>query len=558
MQHRRLFPKVHLVVMSGLLAACALPSTPATLPPNRATIQATVVAEPLAAASQCEQRFVPHGLPFEASIAGPPYEVLDGNGSGLAIGDLNDDGLDDLVLGNLNGPSTILWNQGNLSFRRQSLGDGQIRAVTIVDVEGDGDQDIVMAHRYQKPIFWENTGNPDPQQRFVQRTLPNVNNEAYTLLWADLEGDGDLDLITGSYDAELLKYQGLIFQQRGNGVGVFAYTNTDQGYESVRLAQQADALALALADLDGDGRRDLLVGNDFNRRDMAFLQRPNGWEAVEPFARTTENTMSFDLGDVENDGQLEIFAGDMKPRDKSNATMAAWLPMMQRLTRPLSADDPQYAENVLQVRMPDGTWKNQGYDRMLDSSGWSWSSKFGDLDNDGFVDMYSVNGMFAKGLFDHLPNQELVEANVAFQNDQRGIFHLADQWGLDQRASGRGMSMADLDRDGDLDIVVNNLNSPAMLLENRLCGGQGVLVDLHWSGTKNQAAIGATIRLATSVGVMTREVKSLSGYLSGDTSQVHFGIPQGAAIERLEIFWPDGQVSFHDGVQPQTAIRVTR
>jgi len=228
------------------------------------------------------------------------------------------------------------------------------------------------------------------------------------------------------------------------------------------------------------------------------------------------------------------------------------------MTKPLTSLDPQHVENTLQVSDGNGHWSNQGYERFIDSSGWSWSGKFGDLDNDGFLDIYVVNGMIAAGLFDYLPNHELVEPNMAYQNDGRGSFTLASQWGLGALASGRGMSMADLNGDGKLDIVVNNLQSPAQLFENRLCGGAGLEVDLFWPTSQNIRAIGAQLTLHTSAGTYYRDVRASSGYLSGDAPRIHFGLPQGAAVQRLEVRWPDGKVSNIANPATQTLLAVTR
>jgi hypothetical protein len=106
--------------------------------------------------------------------------------------------------------------------------------------------------------------------------------------------------------------------------------------------------------------------------------------------------------------------------------------------------------------------------------------------------------------------------------------------------------------------VVNNLRGPAQLFENRLCGGDGLLVDLRWPASRNTQALGATLTLYTSAGALTREVRSSTGYLSGAAPRIHFGLPPGAALERLDLRWPDGAVSSVHNLAPRTLVTVTR
>jgi enediyne biosynthesis protein E4 len=552
---RRRSTLARLLALTLLLAGCGGTASGAN-PVPAAEIPVQVAARALAQPQPCTGAFVPHTLDYSTTSAGT-IALYESNGAGLAIGDLDGDGRLDLVMANLDGPNAILWNQGDFQFRREDLSFGNSRAAAIVDVDADSKPDIVFTRRFAKPTLLHNTGQTGAE-RFTVGSLPGVNNPFYSMNWGDLDGDGQLELIAGSYDTELLKQAGPVFEQQGGGVGVFIYRQQSGNFEAQRLAEAADALAIALPDLDGDGRPDVLVGNDFNRPDYAWVQQNGAWQKVTPFAYTSENTMSLDVGDIDNNGRPEIFATDMKPADKDLATMARWLPMMKLMTKPLTSLDPQHVENTLQVSDGSGHWSNQGYERFVDSSGWSWSGKFGDLDNDGFLDIYVVNGMIAAGLFDHLPNHELVEPNMAYRNDGRGSFTMASRWGLGALASGRGMSMADLNGDGKLDIVVNNLQSPAQLFENRLCGGAGLMVDLFWPASQNIRAIGAQLALHTSAGTYYRDVRATSGYLSGDAPQIHFGLPQNAVVQRLEIRWPDGKVSNIANPAAQTLIAVTR
>ena len=548
-------PWARLLIFVLLLAGCG-GATPGNTIPPAPEIPVRVAAQALAQPQACTGAFVPSALDYTTTSAGK-IAVYEANGAGLAIDDLDADGRLDIVMANLDGPNAILWNQGDFHFRREDLSFGKSRAAAIVDVDADGKPDIVFTRRFEKPAYLRNTGKPGAQ-RFTVGTLPGVNNPFYSMTWGDLDGDGALELIAGSYDTEMLKQAGPIFEQQGGGVGVFVYRRQGDTFEAQRLADAADALAIALPDLDGDGRADIVVGNDFNRPDYAWVQQNGGWRTVTPFGYTSENTMSLDVGDVDNNGRPEIFATDMKPADKDLATMARWLPMMKLMTKPLTSLDPQHVENTLQVSDGSGHWSNQGYERFVDSSGWSWSGKFGDLDNDGFLDIYVVNGMIAAGLFDHLPNHELVEPNMAFRNDGRGSFSIMSTWGLGSLSSGRGMSMADLNNDGKLDIVVNNLQSPAQVFENRLCGGAGLAVDLYWPASQNTRAIGAQLALHTSAGNYYRDVRAVSGYLSGDPARIHFGLPPDATVQRLEIRWPDGKVSNIASPAAQTSIIVTR
>ncbi len=527
-------------------------SSPRILLPVRASSQ------PLEEPARCTGRFVLHELEH-MTLAGEVTRLFESNGAGVAINDLDNDGDLDVVLANLHGDNSILWNDGDLHFHRESLPYNNSRAVAIVDVEGDGWADLLLTSGNSAPRRWRNLGpDAEGQVRFRFVPLPGVYEPAYALNWADLEGDGDLDMVTASYDAALMLEMGnaFLFGRKG---GVYLYEQEDAGFQAVELAEEAQALALGLADFTGDGRPDIAVGNDFDLPDFYWQRVEDEWRPVRPFASTAHSTMSFDWGDIDNDGRIEWLATDMKPYQRDVSTLAAWLPLMEKgYHTPRGLLRPQIRENVLLVAEQPGRYRNEGYGRGLDATGWSWSGKFGDLDNDGYLDVYVVNGMIAEDLLAHLPDGELTEENQARRNDGTGRFHPAPEWGLAGTASGRGMSFADLDTDGDLDIVVNNLNAPAELWENRLCGGEGLEVDLIWPGSQNVRAVGARLVLHTELGEMSRDVRVMSGYLSGDPARIHFGFPAGTGLQRLEIFWPDGQRSDIAGLNSHTLLTVTR
>jgi hypothetical protein len=551
---------VILLLVAGVLLAHAAPLQAQDAAGGADALLAPVVTTrtPLTTPAACQERFVTHTLDHVTQIAGDVVQMFEANGAGVAAGDLDGDGDLDLLFGNHDGEDAIFWNDGALAFRKAVLSPGQTRDVKIVDVNADARPDIVLTRNNGALNYFENLSDGV----FERRTLPGIAAPAYATNWADLDGDGDLDLVAASYDAGLLIEHGNEYIVGNARRGVFFYENAGDRFRMTVLATEAQALAILFPDLDDDGRPDILIGNDFNTPDMAWVYTANGWEeAADRLVAMTHSTMSYDQADIDNDGRFEIFATDMKPYP--GESMAGWTPMMETMmvgmVQTQVAADPQIMENVLLVRGADGRYWNQAPDWGVDGTGWAWSSKFGDLNLDGYVDLYAVNGMIEERLFSHLPDHELVEENQAFRNEEGLRFVRMPGWKLDSPNSGRGMVQADLDGDGDLDIAVNNLRGPARLFENQLCrGGDPLLVELRQPGTANPFAIGAQLRLITDAGDLLRDVRVGSGYLSGDAPRIHFGVPAGATIAALEIRWPDGARSRIDAPEPGALLVVER
>lgn len=516
------------------------------------------------AASRCSGQFVEHELPHVTGSAFERVTYFTSNGAGLGVGDLDNDGDEDFVLANLLGPNRIFWNEGGWRFRPQLLFDGSLRGLALVDVDGDGWLDITASSRSGNVLYWPNRGGEGKAPLFVGNGEPErlrgVNGFAYSLQWGDVDMDGDIDLVTASYDASLEKQMGRRSLEATEYNGVFVYENEGGRFAPTRLASRAQGLALLLQDLNGDRRLDILVGNDFAVRDVLFLGQGDGsWLATEPFATTTFSTMSFDAGDIDNDGGWELFAADMHPYSEEPEMMRQWLPVMETMPPPSPEDGPQVMANVLQERQSEG-WEDVAAEWRIPFSGWSWSAQFGDLDQDGLLDLYVVNGMTAMEIFSHLPGDELVEENQAYRNEEGVRYAAAPEWRLNSSAGGRGMSLADLDGDGDLDALINNLRSPSQLFENQLCSGRSLVVDLRQPGSGNTRALGAEVVLHTSTGNYRRTVQAAGGYLSGRSSRQHFGLPAAAKIYALEVRWPDHAVSVIPGrsVSPDSRVTITR
>ncbi len=504
----------------------------------------------------CSGAFALHELDHVTAVPGGDLvQMFEANGGGVAINDLDNDGDLDIVLANHAAPNTILWNEGGLTFRTERMAHGDSRAVNIIDLDGDGWLDILFTRRVSAPNYWRN--NQDGS--FSLTLLPGVDKPLYAIDWGDLDGDGDLDFVGGTYDAALLAEFGQEFLASGDA-GIYLYAQDGSGnFTATQLADQAQALALTLHDLNQDDKLDILVGNDFGVPDYVWVQSESGWEAADIFAATTHSTMSFDFGDIDNNGMFDLFATDMKPYAKDPITLAAWQPIIDSMmSDPHPEDDPQIMENVLQIGDQDSFYVNEAPRLGVNATGWSWSGKFGDLDQDGWLDLYVVNGFIEASTFVHQRNYELVEQNQAFHNDGQGGFAPMPAWELGSERSGRGMSMADLDLDGDLDIVVNNLRGAAQLFENQICEGGSIQIELNWENAGNRRGIGSQLRLHTDAGVMVRAVKAGSGYLSGDPSRIHFGFPEDARLERLEIIWADGKRSIVSDLQENNVLMVVR
>ncbi len=503
----------------------------------------------------CGGAFVAHDLGHLTSGPGDTASTFDGTGAGLALGDLDDDGDLDVVAANLSGSSSLLRNDGTGRFTAEELIVGRFRHVAVLDVDGDGDRDIALSTGVGVPVLLEAVDGPEGVPVYERRPLEGVRAATYSMGWSDLEGDGDLDLVTGSYNAELSEVRNT--PVLGSDTGVVVHLADGSGaYVATRIAAEAQALAIRLVDVDADGRIDVVVGNDLATPDGIWLDNRGGWLEVDRLTTSSFSTMSLDAGDVDNDGDLDLFSTDMKPMSDDPETRDRYREVDADMAAMPVPDEIQRPENVLNIADGDD-FANTADQVGLDATGWSWSGLFGDLDGDGLLDVHVVNGMRSDVLFSFLPEARLVEPNQVFRNTGDG-FETMPAWGLDDPAGGRGSALGDLDGDGDLDVIVNNLDEPTRWYENQLCGGDDLLVDLAWPASANTEAVGALVIVERGDERYIRTIDLTRGYLSGGPTTAHVGLGDDGGAVTVTVRWPDGQVSTVADVPASGRLTVTR
>ena len=345
------------LLLAGCLCSAQGTHAPAVdiTPPPR-TVAVRIAAAPLAETNACSDAFVTHRLDFTTGMRLREIGTYISNGAGVAANDLDNDGNLDLVFASVDGEGEILWNEGNLQFTSAPLDDRFARGVAIVDVDADGWNDIVFTHRGLGGVtYWRNLGGDAsrssplaPRPTFERQSLPGVDHYAYAMAWGDVDSDGDLDLVTGSYGAEL-KQHGIDPPEDDPKTGVVLHLQQDGAWASQVLDPHAETLSIAILDVTGDGQPELWAANDFALDDKLWQRDGDAWALIHPFAQTSYSTMTTEWGDIANDGRRALFTTDMNPYDISPRTMAAWVPVLNQLVPHNRADDVQVMANVLLV-----------------------------------------------------------------------------------------------------------------------------------------------------------------------------------------------------------------
>ncbi len=529
------------------------------------------------------------------------------NGGGVAVGDLNGDGLEDLYFSGNMSYNKLYLNRGGWQFDEVTTVSGVggrvntwKTGVTIADVNGDGRLDIYACYSGDLPLerrvdqLLINVGNnADGIPQFEDQTTaygltnPHSSNQGY---FFDYDRDGDLDLFLLTHnvkniprlDAEAARQEMLkddpvtgvrLYQQEN---GQFADVTRAAGLFSSSLTY---GLGAGIADIDKDGWPDLYVGNDYNAPDFLYMNNGDGTFRDELGTRirhTSHASMGIDIADINNDGWAEIFVLDMLAEENLRQK-TQFMPNDRRLFDLMVASGfhHQYLRNTLQLNNGNGTFSEIGMFAGVAQTDWSWTPLLADFDNDGRKDLFVTNGYLYDTL-DHdflafknayvaskeqnlTPNDiaylmGLVPAspmyNYAFRNvDGIQFENVSTDWGLRLSHRSAGAVYADLDNDGDLDLVLNNINQPASVFENRAADlGQSYLqLTLRGDGA-NTEGLGARVVVFIDGEAQYVEQMPSRGYLSSVTRRLHFGLGSHTRIDSLHVIWPDGRVSVQQNV----------
>ncbi len=518
------------------------------------------------------------------------------NGGGVGIGDFNNDGLQDLFFSGNMVPSKLYLNKGEMQFEDvtafSKIDTEGIWAsgVSVVDINNDGLLDIYLCTSGPKApggtwknLLYINQGGAIPT--FVEQADDyGIGNYNYTTHAAffdfDLDGDLDLYVLTNNPEDHApnnFKHK----SHRMNGEGVdFLYRNegadsngqihfTDVSKES-GIVHQGYGLGIGISDFNDDGWPDVYVSNDYISDDLLYINNQDGTfteDSSSFFSHTALNSMGNDISDFNNDGLVDVFTVDMRPstskEDKlmTSVTGVDFYIMSQKFNY-----QKQFLKNSLQLNMGQESFGDIAYLSGVAATDWSWGPLFADFDNDGLKDLHITNGYvkkisnldfinygqysherlisdkkLSKRIFDELLQlQDYGTPNKIYRNNGDITFDdKTESWGLNVNSVSNGSAYVDLDNDGDLDIVANNINQKAFVYENKsnvLKPDYNFLKIQLKGDSLNTMGIGAKVKVYTNGKLQVQEQSLYRGYQSSIDPILHFGLGR-SAVDSIVVHW---------------------
>ncbi|MFY0599838.1 MAG: VCBS repeat-containing protein [Cyclobacteriaceae bacterium] len=513
-----------------------------------------------------------------------PYIYM---GGGVSAGDIDNDGLSDLFFTGNMVENKLYLNKGNLSFEDISekagvSGDNRwFTGTTMADVNGDGYLDIYCLVAGQSNpkdnLLYINNGDGTFTEKAKEYGLDDIGNSVDASFF-DYDKDGDLDVYVANYPITPFLYNSFNYKARMDRVTDVETDNlyrNDGGYftkvtEEANLKLYSLSLSITISDLNMDGWPDMYLSNDFGSPDFMYLNNQDGTfrNAIkEATQHTSFYGMGVDIADFNNDGFLDILQMDMDAalnrRAKSN--MAGMNPLVFDNMEKVGFHY-QFMQNTLQLNAGithNGNPKFSDISRLagLSSTDWSWAPLFADLDNDGWKDIFITNGtrreINNKDYFSKIKGEkkhsdsllikslripsEKIDNNV-FRNKGNLAFESANEdWGISHEGFSNGAIYADLDNDGDLEIVTNNIDEQPSVFENISSTMNNHLTIRFLGSDKNKFGLGCKVSLKTSSTKQVQELTLSRGFQSSVAPQLHFGLGADEMVDEISVVWPDGK-----------------
>jgi hypothetical protein len=515
------------------------------------------------------------------------------NGGGVGIGDVNNDGLDDVFFTCNTCPEKLYLNEGNLKFKdiSKSAGiegkDSWTTGVAMADVNGDGWLDIYVCYsgdqvgKNRENELFINQQNNTFKEEAVRYGLNDRGLTTHAAFFDyDLDGDLDCFMLNNSFkDIRKFDAQTDARELRDSLGGQRFYRNDNGKFKDISEAAHVYGskigfgLGISIGDLNVDGYPDMYISNDFFERDYLYINNRNGSfieSLPESMGHTSQFSMGSDIGDIDNDGLPDIFSTDMLPNDlRRIKVLSKFNEFNTEAMRVASNFHNQYMQNCLQWNRGHLKFSEIACMSGIEATDWSWGALIFDMDNDGFQDIFVSNGIYkditnmdfsdfladktnvdkvilSKGEFDFrdflkfIPSTPL--SNQAFINHGNLSFteHGA-QLGLGKPSFSNGSAYGDLDNDGDYDLIINNINSIASVFQNT-SKNDFVSITLEGKG-QNTSALGSRIEVKSNNKTQTRELYINRGFQSSTDRNMIFGLGKNDSLLFISIHWPDGLVS---------------